>query len=783
MMSRPLQSAAELSRTPHKSRRATVSTGIVGGLVLLGGLTWTLLGWQAAPTKAPETLLPAKPVALYVWDGFQAHQKTWDATAAQKSLVQSGLLKTVNRLLDFVVSESGEEGAAIGQKLVNRLFERGFSVAITVETVSSQPAPQVTVLLHGSADLEPKLAELLNGPLQAAKAQQETIGGRKVTRIAIPNAAGYEIGWWTEGGHLVIAGGVQGIESAIAVANGKVPNLTTNSDVKKLRTSKDFDVAAVSLLDIKALLDLVKNLDVPPVPGANKEPVKIAEVLHVTGLDTLGLLQGRWGFKGEAIWAETSLQSPAPRTGIMALFDQQQLTLKDLPPFPKGCEYFSAIQFDVSRFTDAMLTWGKLAHEAFASDDVPTVDELLEKFQAQTGVDLVTDLLHPLGDTFAVFTDPAASGLIPAGALLIDVDDAAKLTEALNKLEALATEHAGENVKIRTKEVSGRTVHIIQFPAPFAMVSPTWVVDKGSLIIGSTSQTVEAHLKRIDGKLPQWQAPAEITEALTQLPKKFSSFSYNDPRAGIRSVLGLAPTGISFAELGMAEWRKQRERNGQKVDESAEFPISGDDIPPAEEVTGPLFPNLAVGNVDDDGINWYTRNSLPGIPIPGTGGGGGVESVGVVAVLVAVLLPAVQQAREAARRAQSKNNLKQLGLALHNYYDTYQHLPVGTVENPQLKPEERLSWISSILPYVDQANIYNKIDRKKGWNDAVNQPIVKLSLPVLQNPSQANPPRLDGFGVTNYVGIAGLGKDAATLPLTDKRVGMFGYDRKVNFRE
>lgn len=781
-MSRPLPSSVDPTRMPNRTRRAAVSTGVVCSLVLIGGLAWSILGWQTAPSIAPDKLLPAKPVALYVWDGFQAHQKTWEATAAQKSLVESGLTKTVNRLLDFVVAESGEEGAVIAQKLVARLFERGFSCSVAVETVSSRPAPQITLVLHGSADLAPKLAALVAAPLQAANPKTATIGGRKVTRIVVPEAVGYEIGWWTDGGHLVIAGGQQAIEAAIEIAEGKSPNLTTNPDVQKLRTSQDFDVASVGLLDIKSLLAIVESMDIPPIPGSDKHPVRVADVLLETGLHKVGLLQGRWGFKGAAIWSETSLQAPAPRTGIPALFDQQPLTMKELPPFPKGCEYFSAFQFDVSRFTEAMLNWATLAHGAFAPAGTPTAEELREKLKAEVGFDLVDDVLDPLGDTFAGFVDPAASGMIPAGAFLIEVDDAQKLLGALQKIEAFGMKLAGDNAKFRKKDVNGRALHTIQFAGPVAFFSPSWVVDKGWLIIGSTSQTVEAHLKRIDGKLPHWEATADVKEALTQFPAKFSSFSYSDPRAGIRSVLNLAPTGISFAELGMAEWRKQREQEGKKIDESAEFPISGDDIPPVEEVLSPLFPNLSMSTVDDAGIKWYSRNSLPALPIPGAGGGGGVESVGVVAVMVALLLPAVQQAREAARRSQSKNNLKQLGLAIHNYYDTANQMPQGTHPNPQLKPEDRLSWIVDVLPMLDQATLSNKIDMKKGWKDKANES-VKQSIPTLLNPSQTNPPRADGYGVTNYVGIAGIGKDAATLPLNDKNVGFFGYDRVVKFRD
>ncbi|MCA9067220.1 MAG: DUF1559 domain-containing protein, partial [Planctomycetaceae bacterium] len=86
-------------------------------------------------------------------------------------------------------------------------------------------------------------------------------------------------------------------------------------------------------------------------------------------------------------------------------------------------------------------------------------------------------------------------------------------------------------------------------------------------------------------------------------------------------------------------------------------------------------------------------------------------------ILIALLLPAVQQAREAARRTQSKNNLKQLALAMHNYHDVYSHFPRGTVDKPDLPVEKRMSWVVSLLPFMEQSAMYNQIDQNKPWDD------------------------------------------------------------------
>ncbi|WP_437186970.1 DUF1559 domain-containing protein [Planctomicrobium sp. SH668] len=87
--------------------------------------------------------------------------------------------------------------------------------------------------------------------------------------------------------------------------------------------------------------------------------------------------------------------------------------------------------------------------------------------------------------------------------------------------------------------------------------------------------------------------------------------------------------------------------------------------------------------------------------------------IAIIAVLIALLLPAVQQAREAARRSQCRNNLKQIGLALHNYHDSFNAIPPGSIvlrnAAGTVYNGHGWTWHASILPYVDQANIYQGI--------------------------------------------------------------------------
>ena len=88
--------------------------------------------------------------------------------------------------------------------------------------------------------------------------------------------------------------------------------------------------------------------------------------------------------------------------------------------------------------------------------------------------------------------------------------------------------------------------------------------------------------------------------------------------------------------------------------------------------------------------------------------------IAIIAVLIALLLPAVQQAREAARRTQCKNNLKQLGLALHNYHDTFNLFPMGVVNQRPIPIDNSArfgnwAWSAMILPQLEQAPLYNTL--------------------------------------------------------------------------
>ncbi|MCC7418866.1 MAG: DUF1559 domain-containing protein [Planctomycetaceae bacterium] len=137
--------------------------------------------------------------------------------------------------------------------------------------------------------------------------------------------------------------------------------------------------------------------------------------------------------------------------------------------------------------------------------------------------------------------------------------------------------------------------------------------------------------------------------------------------------------------------------------------------------------------------------------------------IAIIAILVALLLPAVQQAREAARRTQCKNNLKQLGIALHNYHDSHKAMPPGAIQWFSGNAQNEATWVSMILPYIDQAPLYNRANFSScfGCTSGPGNPsyeITTVAIPGMTCPSDVEVElALNAYRRGNYAANSGVG--------------------------
>lgn len=139
--------------------------------------------------------------------------------------------------------------------------------------------------------------------------------------------------------------------------------------------------------------------------------------------------------------------------------------------------------------------------------------------------------------------------------------------------------------------------------------------------------------------------------------------------------------------------------------------------------------------------------------------------IAIIGVLIALLLPAVQQAREAARRMQCTNNLKQLGLGLHNHHDTYGQFPMGyEFRSGFTDGDPTWGWAAFLMPFIEQETIYDAIDPKNqtvavAVANASDLAVMKTPLGVYRCPSDTGPDLNDqrklageATAVSNYIG-------------------------------
>ena len=358
----------------------------------------------------------------------------------------------------------------------------------------------------------------------------------------------------------------------------------------------------------------------------------MGQLIDLLGGEHVGCLGMRSGLKERALVSDVVFEAP-PRTGIPALVDQAEITLADLPPLPSTNSGFFMASFNWSKAYDTILDMVRKIADASTNGGAAKVDDAIEKAPDVLGFNPKA-LLDSLGHVGCVYSDTAAG--IPGGfgfgiALSVDKPEALKntLKIALQRLQAVIPNGA---FTVAEEERSGRpfwVFDISNFP-----IHPAAALDKHWLFIGLTPQSIESELLRVDGKLDAWKPSEAERRAIDSVPKKFTVLSLTDPRPLYSAVVTYLPLVAGFINQAAEQAARQSGHAGKVRGRMALLA----DLPPAEVITRPMFPNVTAATVDAKGIRFQSRESAPGV----------TAGVFVAApVMVALLLPAVQAAREA----------------------------------------------------------------------------------------------------------------------------------------
>ncbi|MCS7020708.1 MAG: DUF1559 domain-containing protein [Gemmataceae bacterium] len=162
--------------------------------------------------------------------------------------------------------------------------------------------------------------------------------------------------------------------------------------------------------------------------------------------------------------------------------------------------------------------------------------------------------------------------------------------------------------------------------------------------------------------------------------------------------------------------------------------------------------------------------------------------IAIIAVLIGLLLPAVQKVREAAARTTCQNNLKQTGLAILNYESAHGTFPTS-IRPTGVTTQPRVSWTIFILPYIEQDNLRRNYDLTQTWVGQNNLPLTSVPIRILQCPSTPDPDRKDGdpqtnqwnvIAVSDYAAVTGISPLATNVNTTGRAIpGIFQKNARV----
>jgi len=737
---------------------------ILGCCILVAPVLLSLSAWQgtqaqssqragsskvAKPVK-PEQLLPKSTVLYIRNDGTAAHQKAWEETAAYEALVESGFAQSIDDWLVELAEQYPQ--SALVRPMVWNALEKGFSASVSVEPGEESPRVSMMAVLHGSGSQWEEIQDLL---VRAAPPGLEVapLANRPAIRIHVPGED-VSIIFVQEGEHLIVAFGQPSVESMEGLLNGEKENLTRNPQWAKWKpTEGDNPATNVLAVDVTAIRAVLKEIPLPE--EIRSRGVTIDDTFRFAGIDGFEQILSKQGYRGRQCWSTTEVVTNGKVQGFLSFFDAPPISLNDRFPLPRYSTGIMMASLEPSKVYDEAIRVIREGMQKFAPpEESEKFEEGLRSMDDFLGVSLRDDVLAHLGHAHTFYGD-ATNGFAGFGlGMALQVKDHSALQASADVILERVAAIAPPNLQIiRSQKRNREIISIGQAGVP---VWPSFCFDEKWLIVGSSPQGVEAGLARLDGAAKVWEPSKEQQAALDTVAPSFLSLILSDPRVTLQGAL----QGLTLMEAAFASAPPDQPR----------FPLPK--LPPVELIADPLFPNAVTCRATENGFIWEGTQSLPGLPVMGTLEG---PSIGTTAVLIALLLPAVQQARHAARRTQSKNNLKQLALALHNFHDQKGSFPQGTLPGPE-KVEDRLSWVASVLPYLDQQALYREIQPKEAWNSEANLKISETALPVMINQNAPHPSEVKPY-YTDYVGIAGLGVDGPRLPVTDPKAGVFAENR------
>ena len=540
--------------------------------------------------------------------------------------------------------------------------------------------------------------------------------------------------WGIVGTHLVVGVGEGSIEGILARSKTAAPAwyLAARRDAQVPR------LASIGYVNLARVHQLLEQLDVPP---------QVAQILEFLGADNLGQLANVSGMDDDGVVSVTWLQATEGLQGMLDLATKGSLTPEDLAVIPADATVAVAADLNLALVFDQLRGFlGQLDPSALQN-----LDSGLELLKQEFDIDLRTDLLASIGTKWCIYTTPSHGNWLTGWAATVAVKDAGGLREINDKaIQVFKQIQQGERrpTELREMEVDGQRVNYLVIPG--FPLSPAWCVTDKHLVLGLFPQTVKSHLMR-DGDEETFADNPQIAARLKE--GKVVLVQYMD-------TAKIAELAYPAMQIGV------RALGQQLLEEGIDLKVH--QLPTQGSIVPHLRPQFSLLIRTDDALVLRSTKSIPA-------GGGFVTTA---PISMALVLPAVQAARTAARRLETMNNMKQLGIAMLNWHDTYGALPA--MFNVEKEGKRLLSWRVHLLPFLGHIPLYGQFRLNEPWDSEHNKKLIPLMPAFYRSPLSA-----PGAGKTNYRAVtlpdaagamrppARAGKPS-NLPVSQKD-GLFGH--------